>query len=159
MIEIERRFLVAPESLRHLDLALRRRRKIEQFYLTSDPERSVRVRIEETCGTMSACLAIKGRKTTGQGIEVETPIQLAKAEALKPLILGRSIVKTRHEIPLASGLTAELDVFSAPAGLVIAEVEFADAEAATRFTAPVWMECEITDDPAYSNQALALAGK
>ena len=41
-------------------------------------------------------------------------------------------------------------------GLIVAEVEFDDPWGATAFIAPYWFGREVTDDPAYRNQRLAL---
>ena len=74
---------------------------------------------------------------------------------LSLLCVGRSLAKTRHEVPL-DGLVWEVDVFEgALAGLVIAEVELPDAAHALRI--PDWAGREITADARYANAVLASA--
>ena len=79
--------------------------------------------------------------------------------ALWPLTEGRRLDKTRHLFPLGDGLTAELDVYEgAHAGLLVAEVEFASAGASEAFAPPDWLGREVTGDPRFANQSLALGG-
>ena len=53
----------------------------------------------------------------------------------------------------------ELDVYEgALSGLMVAEVEFDDPWGAEAFIAPYWFGREVTEDPAYRNQRLAVAG-
>ena len=50
------------------------------------------------------------------------------------------MVKTRYLVPLDGGLTAEVDDYEgALAGLLTAEVEFADEATAHAFDAPAWL--------------------
>jgi CYTH domain-containing protein len=72
---------------------------------------------------------------------------------------GRRIEKTRYEVPHA-GRIVEVDVYHGElAGLVIAECEFASAEESRRFVPPEWLGGEVTGDPDYKNQSLALHGR
>jgi CYTH domain-containing protein len=51
----------------------------------------------------------------------------------------------------------ELDVYGGELhGLIVAEVEFDDQMSAASFAAPYWFGREVTDDPEYKNQRLAL---
>lgn len=148
-IEIERRFLV-DRSL-PLDFARLPSSRIEQFYLSADPKRAVRVRIKDG----SATLTIKGEKSQGAGIEVETAITLEQATALRSLSLGIPVVKTRYLLQ-QDGFLFEIDAFDRADGLVIAEIEFKIAAEAASFQPPAWLGREVTDEPNFSNQALAL---
>ena len=57
------------------------------------------------------------------------------------------------------GHTIELDVYEGElAGLIVAEVEFDDPWGAESFAAPYWFGREVTDDPGYRNQRLAVRG-
>ena len=92
-------------------------------------------------------------------VEEEFPIEPERFERLWPLTSGRRIDKTRYEIELDGGPTVELDIYSgALAGLVVAEVEFASEEDADAFAVPAWLGREVTDDPRFKNQRLALEG-
>jgi len=72
---------------------------------------------------------------------------------------GRQVVKRRYFVPLEGGLTAEVDVYDGELdGLVTGEVEFPDADAALAFEAPEWLGRDVTEDPRYANQKLAVDG-
>ena len=91
--------------------------------------------------------------------EEEFEIDDRRFESLWPLTSGRRIDKVRHVVPLPGGTTAEVDVYAAPhEGLLVAEVEFPSAEAGARFEPPEWLGREVTGDPRYANQSLALGG-
>jgi CYTH domain-containing protein len=92
-------------------------------------------------------------------VEEELEIDDRRFEALWALTDGRRIAKTRHLVPLESGVTAEVDVFEGPhAGLLTAEIEFPSTEASAAFAPPEWLGLEVTGDARYANQSLALAG-
>ena len=64
--------------------------------------------------------------------------------------------KGRYRIPIASGLTAELDVYEGVrAGLQVVEVEFSSESQARAFTPPPWFGQEVTRDTRYTNAELA----
>lgn len=146
--EIERRFLVQGDAWRAGVTATTR---LRQGYLAREDGVSVRVRVSGT----KARLTIKGPGGLVRP-EFEYDIPAAEAEAMLTLLCtGRSLAKTRHEVPL-DGLVWEVDVFEGPlAGLVIAEVELPDAAHALRI--PAWAGREITTDARYANAALASA--
>ncbi len=148
MIERERRFLVAtvPEPLPPPS-------QIVQGYLVTAPV-SVRVRrIDDRL-----ILTIKagaGRSRT----EVERDLTPDEFGALWAEANDLRIEKRRHRIPLAGGLTAELDLFDGElAGRSIVEVEFDDDPTADAFEPPPWFGREVTDDLRYTNAALARHG-
>ena len=149
-MEIERKFLLAalPERM---DTGTR----IEQGYLALDPA-GAEVRVRR-----------KGSKTlmtvkTGRGLvrgEEEFPIEGDLFARLWPMTEGRRVVKTRHLVP-AGAFTAEVDVYEGElAGLLTAEVEFPDEAAARAFAPPGWLGSDVTGDPRYANQALAVNGR
>ena len=106
----------------------------------------------------SATLTVK----SGRGrvrVEEELEIEADRFERLWPLTEGRRIEKRRYEIPAGDGLTIELDVYAGDLdGLVTAEVEFGSEDAAEAFAAPDWLGPDVTDDPRYKNQRLAVDG-
>lgn len=150
-VEIERKFLVC-----ELPIDAGEGTRIEQGYLAIAGD-GVEVRVRRRAGR--ATLTIK----SGPGhvrTEEELEIDGRRFESLWPLTDGRRISKTRHEIPLAAGATAEVDVYDgAHAGLMTVEIEFGSVEASERFAPPPWLGREVTGDPAYANQSLALAGQ
>jgi adenylate cyclase len=57
------------------------------------------------------------------------------------------------------GHTIEVDVFEGDLGeLVIGEVEFDSEPASDEFEAPEWLGEEVTGDPRYANETLAVEG-
>ena len=71
---------------------------------------------------------------------------------------GRRIRKVRYEVPY-DGRVIQVDLYRRKLnGLVTAEVEFPDEDAASRFHAPGWLGREVTGDEPYSNQSLARHG-
>lgn len=151
-MEIERKFLVtaAPD-----DLASAPAKDIRQGYVAIDD--AVEVRIREKGGRH--VLTIKG----GHGLartEVELDVDAARFAELWPLTEGRRVEKRRHELALDGGLVLELDVYAgALAGLMTAEVEFADEAASAAFIPPAWLGPELTGDKRYANQTLATDGR
>lgn len=89
--------------------------------------------------------------------ERERTLDEATFAALWPATAGRRLVKTRWTVP-ADGVAWEIDVFES-IDLVLAEVELPDADHAP--PVPAWLAPrivrEVTDDPAYTNAALAAA--
>jgi CYTH domain-containing protein len=152
-VEIERKFLVAEPPP---DLAEHPGERIEQGYLAIAPD-GVEVRVRRRAG--QATLTVK----SGPGqvrIEEEMAIDERRFGALWELTEGRRVTKTRHEIPLAEGVVAELDVYDGELeGLLTAEIEFGSLEASERFAPPPWVGRELTGDKRYANQSLALEGR
>jgi adenylate cyclase len=148
-VEIERKFVVArtPDPLPDGE-------RIEQGYLAIAPD-GTEVRIRRRAGRST--LTVKSGPAHVR-VEEELDIDDRRFEALWPLTEGRRVAKTRHLVPLADGLAVELDVFDAPAGLRLAEVEFPSTEASARFDPPSWLGREVTGDARYANQTLALDG-
>jgi CYTH domain-containing protein len=151
-IEIERKFLVAelpPEAAAHPGA------RIEQGYLAIAPD-GVEVRVRRRAG--QATLTVKSGPAQVR-TEEELAIDERRFDALWPLTASRRVSKTRHEVPLADGLVAELDVYDGDlAGLLTVEIEFGSLEASERFDPPPWVGRELTGDPRYANQSLALDG-
>lgn len=119
-----------------------------QGYLSSQKERTVRVRIHGTTGV----LTIKGPNRGVTRAEFEYPIPLADATELLALCEVPIIEKTRHAEE-HGGKTWEIDVFhGANAGLVIAEVELESETQSVEI--PPWASREVSDDPRYYNSNL-----
>ncbi len=150
-MEVERKFLVTgppPDVSRHPAA------RIRQGYVAV-AEGGDELRVRDRDG--KRLVTIKHGSGLVRG-EVETEISPALFDALWELTAGRRVEKTRHLVPLGA-LVAELDVFAGDlAGLVMVEVEFASADDALAFAPPAWFGPDVTDDPRYRNQALALSG-
>jgi adenylate cyclase len=149
--EIERKFLVAdPPAGRDRHPSSR----IEQGYVAVDATAEVRLRRRDG-ETMLTVKSAPGRTR----VEEELAIDASRFHSLWPLTEGRRVVKTRHLIPL-DGHTVELDEYhDALDGLYTAEVEFDTEADSDAFDPPAWLGQEITGDPRYANQALALHGR
>ena len=143
-VEIERKFLVRDMSVLDGVEGVPYR----QGYLSTDPERTVRVR---RAGD-HAFLTIKGLSRGATRAEFEYAIPVDDAEAMLLQCLPPIVSKVRHRIPHA-GLTWEVDVFGGEnEGLVVAELEIPSE--ATEVTIPPWLGDEVTGDPRYFNANL-----
>ena len=99
-------------------------------------------------------------KSRGGRIRREGEIEISREqfELLWPFTGGRAVEKTRYQIEWERA-TIEVDVYSGRLeGLVTAEVEFASPEESERFSPPDWFGREVTEDPRYKNESLALHG-
>lgn len=151
-IEIERKFRVASDAWR--GQARQPGTPMRQGYLAAGGPGlpSLRIRIAGA----AAVLTVKGPGGKVRA-EFEYPIPLADAEAMLALSPFAVLSKTRFEVEHAGHLWT-VDEFHAPAalrGLVLAEVELDDT--ATDPPLPAWLGSEVTDDPRFSNAALAAA--
>jgi len=144
-IEIERKFLLAGDAWRGLGQAT----PMRQGYLCSDPERTVRVRIEGE----GAVITIKSKASGASRGEWEYPIPVADAAELLDRLCEQPLVeKTRHRIAHA-GHVWEVDEFAGDnAGLVVAEIELGAEDEA--FEKPDWIGREVTGDKRYYNSSL-----
>lgn len=148
MIEIERKFLVKNNSFKENAFT---QNQIAQGYLSSVPERTVRVRIKGEKGF----LTIKGasNKAGLSRFEWEKEIPLDEAKNLLQLCEEGVINKTRFEIK-SGNHTFEVDEFyDENKDLVIAEIEL-NSEADT-FEKPDWLGEEVTGDVRYYNAYLS----
>ena len=147
-MEIERKFLVKgdfkPFSDAHVEIA--------QGYLSSVPERTVRVRIWGEKGF----LTIKGISSASgmSRFEWEKEIPVNEARTLLSLCEPVIIEKTRYFVPEKSGLKFEVDIFhAANDGLVMAELELSAED--TDFERPLWLGEEVTGKPQFYNSYLS----
>lgn len=148
MIEIERKFLVKSNAF--LKDAIKSNR-IVQGYLSSNPERTVRIRIKGSCGY----LTIKGMSNASgmSRMEWEKEISIEDAEELLLLCEKGTIDKIRHEVIVGTHVF-EVDVFNLDnEGLIIAEVELSSED--EKFEKPKWLGDEVTQDKRYYNSYLS----
>lgn len=144
--EIERKFLVRGPFQDQVERSTR----IVQGYLSSVPERTVRVRIKGDKGF----LTIKGigNASGASRFEWEREITPLEAEQLLAICEPGVIDKVRHLVK-AGAHTFEVDEFHGEnAGLVVAEVELTAEDEA--FARPVWLGEEVTGDARYYNAML-----
>lgn len=147
MIEIERKFLLKDRAF----LQSYHGKRITQGYLSTDPNRTVRARVQGDVGTIT----IKG-KSNESGLsryEWEKEIPVAEAESLLKLALPGAIDKTRYIINV-EGLDYEVDIFhGANEGLLLAELEL--EHESQIFSKPDWLGEEVTGDKRYYNSYLS----
>ncbi|MGQ7945743.1 CYTH domain-containing protein [Flavobacterium sp. WC2509] len=148
MIEIERKFLVTSDAFKAEAFAQNR---IKQGYLSSVPERTVRVRIKGEKGF----LTIKGISNDSglSRFEWEKEIPVNEAEKLILLCEAGVIDKTRFEVK-SGNHTIEIDEFYGEnEGLIMAEIELKSETES--FEKPVWLGQEVTNDKRYYNSYLS----
>ena len=147
MIEIERKFLVTSDAFKKEAFAQNR---IAQGYLSSVPERTVRVRIKGDKGF----LTIKGtsNETGLSRFEWEKEIPVDEATALLKLCEKGIIDKTRFEVKIGNHIFEVDEFYGENEGLIIAEVEL-KSETET-FEKPIWLGKEVTNDIRYYNSYL-----
>ncbi len=158
-MEIERKFTITALPA---DLDSYEKKELEQGYLCTNPV--VRVRKSVKKGESNYILCYKSKlgleqkeDATAQVCrEEEMPLTKEAYENLLSKVDGRVITKTRYLIPYGA-YTIELDVFAGELeGLVFAEVEFPDEDAAVVFVAPEWFSEDVTFDNRFKNNKLAL---
>jgi adenylate cyclase len=144
-VEIERKFLLAGEGWRALGEPV----LLRQGYLSSAPERTVRVRVEGDGGV----LTIKGKSVGATRSEWEYPIPLAEANELLDRLCEQPIIeKYRRRIPFGAHVWEVDEFLGANAGLVVAEIELAREDEA--FARPDWVGEEVTHERRYFNSSL-----
>jgi len=144
-VEIERKFLVRGNHWKTLGQGI----LLRQGYLSSAPDRIVRVRIEGE----AAMLTIKGRNIGATRGEWEYPIPLDDARNFFDSLCEKPVIeKTRYRIPY-QGMIWEVDEFLGEnAGLVVAEIELQSEQQS--FAMPDWVGEEVTHDTRYFNANL-----
>jgi phosphohistidine phosphatase SixA/CYTH domain-containing protein len=152
-VEIERKYLLrgVPELGAGADVI-----EIEQGWLPGDQLRERLRRVGRPDGESYVRTVKLGHGI--ERIEVEEPASRELFEQLWPLTSGCRIHKQRHRVREGKWLW-EIDVFG-DRELVLAEVELASA--AERPALPDWLAPhvvrEVTDDPRFTNLALAESG-
>jgi adenylate cyclase len=148
MIEIERKFLVTSDAFKQEAFT---KKRITQGYLSSVPERTVRVRIKGDKGF----LTIKGASNeTGMSrFEWEKEIPVAEAKKLMLLCEKGVIDKTRFEVKIGKHLFEVDEFYGENKGLILAEIEL-NSETET-FDRPEWLGKEVTNDNRYYNSYLS----
>ena len=144
--EIERKFLVKGD----FKAEAFKETRITQGYLSSVPERTVRVRVKGDKGFIT----IKGigNASGASRFEWEKEIPVEEVRSLLELAEPGVIDKTRFLVK-AGEHTFEVDEFYGDnEGLTVAEVELSDENEA--FEKPAWLGEEVTGDAKYFNSML-----
>ena len=144
--EIERKFLVKGDFRPFISKETR----ITQGYLSSVPERTVRVRVKGEKGF----LTIKGigNESGASRYEWEREIPVAEAQELMAICEPGVIDKTRCLVKVGNH-TFEVDEFYGEnEGLIVAEVELSSED--EQFEKPEWLGEEVTGYTQYYNSML-----
>jgi len=145
--EIERKFLVKSENFKK---EANKKTRITQGYLSSVPERTVRVRTKGDKGYIT----IKGIGNTSGATryEWEKEIPAEEVEELLKICEPGVIDKTRYLVKVGNH-TFEVDEFYGEnKGLTVAEIELSSESES--FEKPAWLGDEVTGDTKYYNSML-----
>lgn len=148
MIEIERKFLVVSDAFKTEAF---KNTRITQGFLSTDPERTVRVRTKGNKGF----LTVKGKSNTSgtSRFEWEKELTFEEAEALLKLCKKGIIDKIRYEVKCNAHVYEVDEFFGDNKGLIVAEIELTSEEEA--FEKPTWLGKEVTGDVKYYNSQLS----
>ena len=144
--EIERKYLINKEKW----LALEKPpgQHYRQGYISTDPERTIRVRLTDA----AAHLTIKGLNIGATRAEFEYEIPVDDARELLDKFSVSELTKIRYKINYKNHLW-EIDEFLADnEGLIIAEIELKSED--EQFDKPEWIGEEVTDEEKYYNSNL-----
>ena len=144
--EIERKFLVKGDFKSEVFKSTR----ITQGYLSSVPERTVRVRVKGDKGFIT----IKGigNESGASRFEWEKEISVDEVRELLKICEPGVIDKTRYLVKNGD-FTFEVDEFYGDNdGLTVAEIELPDEQA--EFNRPAWLGEEVTGDVRFYNSML-----
>lgn len=145
--EIERKYLLKNDSWKQ---EVSSKNNIVQGYLSSKPERTVRIRITNNKGFVT--IKSKNIGSLRKEFEYEIPIEDAKELILlceKPIIQ-----KTRYLVEHYSHIW-EIDIFEGEnQGLEVAEIELSQEN--EEFSIPDWIGQEVTNESKYYNSQLII---
>lgn len=147
-LEIERKFLVKGDFKSHAFVS----HHIIQGYLSSVPERTVRIRQFDN----KAFLTVKGQSSEDGLSRYEWEKEIPADEAKELLLICEPgiIDKTRYLVE-AGKHTYEIDEFHGNnEGLVVAEIELTYEDES--FFRPEWLGEEVTGDKKYYNSQLTI---
>ncbi|QZE13082.1 CYTH domain-containing protein [Halosquirtibacter laminarini] len=143
--EIERKYIVSED----IDLDKYTFSIIEQGYLSTDPDKTVRIRVKDD----HAFITIKGRNKGIEREEFEYKIPVLEAKQMLEMT-PHKISKRRYYIQ-HHGHLWELDIFEGEnSGLRMAEIELNSSN--ETFSTPPWAIEEVSEDPRYFNSQLCL---
>lgn len=129
---------------------------IEQHYIPSGENQTIRVRRYNISGHNPYNeLCIKFIESNMERDEIECLIGDGQAEDLIKYSIG-SVEKRRYKVEF-KGMLWEVDLYSKPSGLAIAEVELDSVD--QEVDLPNWIIREVTNEPGYSNYELATKEK
>lgn len=145
--EIERKFLVKSDAFKEKAVA---KTRITQGYLSSVPERTVRVRVKGDKGF----LTIKGigNESGASRYEWEKEIPLAEVQQLLKMCEPGVIDKTRFNVKSGPHIFEVDEFYGDNEGLIVAEIELSSE--VENFKKPSWLGEEVTGQVKYYNSML-----
>ncbi len=148
MIEIERKYLVNSLDFKEQYF---KKSEIAQGYISSNPERTVRIRIKAEKGFLT--IKGKGNESGATRLEWEKEIPVDEAKELLKHCEKGIIEKTRYEVQSGKHIV-EVDIFYGEnEGLIIAEIELENEDEI--IIKPNWLGEEVTNDERYYNAFLS----
>lgn len=145
-MEIERKYAV----IQLPNLKEFKKEKIEQLYLSIEPE----VRIRNKGSKLTLTIKSDGKLSR---LEVEKELTPEEYDALKEISV-KEVMKTRYtkaHFIKGKEYIFELDIYDNIEGLVTVEVEFDNENDANNFEKPSWFGDELTHLDKYKNKNLA----
>ena len=154
-LEVERKFLVNTNNIPY-DLSRATVSKLVQTYINISPE----IRVRQTNGSRYTFTVKLPHDDIGLARqEVGFDISQDEYEVLFKKKIANPIEKTRYRFVSDSGNVVYLDIYSGHLeGLAVAEIEFYNVEAASKFVPFDWFIRDLTADDRYKNVNLALYG-
>lgn len=145
--EIERKFLVLNDTYKKESF---KKVKIIQGFLSSVPERTVRIRIQDK----TAFITVKGigNNSGTSRFEWEKEITVKEATDLLKLCEPGIIDKTRFNVKMGNHVFEVDEFYGANEGLIIAEIELNSEN--EYFEKPIWLGKEVTGNVKYYNAML-----
>ncbi len=145
--EIERKFLVHGSPWQEMNIE---GAKYTQGYLSTDPQRVIRIRLRQNGSQENAFITIKSFVSALTAAEYEYAIPPEEARVLLDTLATPPLIeKIRYQIPHEEHIW-HVDVFlGANAGLVVAEIELGSE--AESFASPPWLGQEVSHDMRYKN--------
>ena len=148
-MEIERKFLTKQIPF---DITAYPCKQISQSYISFSP--TIRIRQSDD----KFILTVKGKGQLARE-EFELPLSKEDYDRLFLKTEGTPVIKKRYLVPVAGGLTAEVDIYEGELeGLMTTEVDFPSLEDAERYVAPEWFGKDVSEEKAYKNTSLSLYG-
>jgi len=147
-IEIERKYLLDIDRWNALPKPPGQ--YLRQGYLSTDPTKTIRVRVTDTNGWIT----IKGLSVGAARAEFEYGIPQQEATELLDMFAVAGLTKIRYKINY-KGMLWEVDEFLADnLGLIVAEIELKDE--LQLFDIPDWISWEVTGEEKYYNSNLSI---
>ncbi|MCL2415110.1 MAG: CYTH domain-containing protein [Bacteroidales bacterium] len=145
--EIERKFLVKSDAFK---AEVFKQTRITQGYLSSVPERTVRIRVKGDKGFIT----IKGIGSDSGTTRFEWEKEIPANEVVELMKIAEPgvIDKTRYQVKKGNHIYEVDEFYGENQGLVVAEIELQSED--ETFEKPEWLGEEVTGDVKYYNSML-----